>query len=100
MHPMKRAFLIFVFGLGTVGGFAHGFASLAGGHCGSHWRNARRASYEDHMAEVCTRAAYRVSDEREAVHEEARDEDRAAVAPAPSGVSIHGPAVITVTAPE
>ena len=62
MHPMKRAFLIFVFGLGTVGGFAHGFASLHGrGACGAG-RYDRRAAFEDHIAEVCTRAANRVND--------------------------------------
>jgi len=66
MHPFKRAFLIVFFGLGTVGGFAHGFASL--GHCANSCRNARRASFEDHVAEVCTRAAERVADEREAMN--------------------------------
>jgi hypothetical protein len=66
MHPFKRAFLIVLFGLGTVGGFAHGFASL--GHCANSCRSARRASFEDHVAEVCTRAAERVADERAAVN--------------------------------
>lgn len=56
MHPIKRAFLIFVFGLGTVGGFAHGFASL--GRCASmHERD--RLDFEDHVADVCVRAAER-----------------------------------------
>lgn len=65
MHPFKRAFLIVLFGLGTVGGFAHGFASL--GHCANSCRSARRASFEDRVAEVCTRAAERVHDERAAM---------------------------------
>lgn len=67
MHPMKRAFLILFFGLGTVGGFAHGFASLAG-HCGSSGHcGSRRASFEDHVAEVCARAAQRVNEEDRAL---------------------------------
>ena len=83
MHPMKRAFLILFFGLGTVGGFAHGFASLAG-HCGSSGHcGSRRESFEDHVAEVCARAAQRVNEEDRAF-------DRAyvpGVAPAPYGAS-------------
>lgn len=57
MHPMKRAFLIFVLGLGTVGGFAHGFASL--GHCARRHHEERRAEFEAHVADVCLRAADR-----------------------------------------
>jgi hypothetical protein len=57
MHPMKRAFLIVLFGLGTVGGFAHGFASL--GHCASRHHGERRMEFEDHVADVCLRAAER-----------------------------------------
>ena len=64
MSPFKRAFLIFVFGLGTVGGFAHGFASL--GHCASSHREARRLEFEDRVADVCLRAAER--HEREAAY--------------------------------
>lgn len=67
MHPIKRAILIFVFGLGTVGGFAHGFASL--GHCAARHREARRMEFEDHVADVCLRAAER------------REHDAARVAP-------------------
>jgi hypothetical protein len=115
MHPMKRAFLIFVFGLGTVGGFAHGFASLHGrGACGGG-RYDRRAAFEDHIAEVCTRAANRVNEEDRS-HGAAFDARFGANGPAwgpaapmaaplaaplaaPAPVTISGPAVITITAP-
>ncbi|MBX7191561.1 MAG: hypothetical protein K1X94_05870 [Sandaracinaceae bacterium] len=58
MHPLKRAFLVVVFSLGTVGGFAHGFAHL--GHCMASHHAARREAFEDHVADVCTRSAERV----------------------------------------
>lgn len=115
MHPMKRAFLIFVFGLGTVGGFAHGFASLHGrAACGGD-RYDRRAAFEDHIAEVCTRAANRVNEEERG--HGAFDASRfgtngpawgpaapmaapsAAPIAAPAPLTISGPAVITITAP-
>jgi len=57
MHPMKRAFLIVLFGLGTVGGFAHGFAGL--GRCAARHHDERRMEFEDHVADVCLRAAER-----------------------------------------
>lgn len=56
MHPIKRAFYITVFSIGTIGGFASGFAHL-GAHCATH--HQRRAAFEDHVADVCTRAAQR-----------------------------------------
>lgn len=61
MHPIKRAFLITFFSLGTIGGFASGFAHL-GAHCASH--HQRRAAFEDHVADVCTRAAHRANGAR------------------------------------
>ena len=61
MHPIKRAFLITFFSLGTIGGFASGFAHL-GAHCASH--HQRRAAFEDHVADVCTRAAHRAGGAR------------------------------------
>jgi hypothetical protein len=61
MHPIKRAFLITFFSLGTIGGFASGFAHL-GAHCASH--HQRRAAFEDHVANVCTRAAQRADGAR------------------------------------
>lgn len=61
MHPIKRAFLITFFSLGTIGGFASGFAHL-GAHCASH--HQRRAAFEDHVADVCTRAAHRATGAR------------------------------------
>jgi hypothetical protein len=49
---MKRRALIVLFALGTVGGFGSGFAQSHRCRAGS-----RRASFERHVAEVCTRAA-------------------------------------------
>ena len=48
---MKRRILIAVLALGTVGGYAAGFASL--GRCGK-WR---REAFERHVAKVCVDAA-------------------------------------------
>ncbi|MBN8610237.1 MAG: hypothetical protein J0L92_06620 [Deltaproteobacteria bacterium] len=61
MHPIKRAFLVVVFSLGTVGGFASGFAHL--GHCAQH-HEARRHAFENRVSDICTRSAHRVYDER------------------------------------
>lgn len=106
MHPMKRLFLIFVFSLGTVGGFSHGFLSL--GHCASAHRD-RRAAFEDHVAEVCTRAANRVNDEHHgwapagpmgvAPHgpHDPRFTPPSGVTTGPVPLTIRGPAVITVS---
>ncbi len=63
MHPIKRAFLVVLFSLGTVGGFAHGFAHV--GHCAAG-HQARREAFEARVADVCTRSAQRVHDERAA----------------------------------
>jgi len=49
---MKRPLLIALLTLGTVGGFAHGFASLRHHH-------HRRARFERHVAQVCVEAARR-----------------------------------------
>lgn len=64
MHPRKRALLIVLFSIGTVGGFAHGFVSL--GRSWASCRAERRRAFEDHVAEVCTRAAERVLGDRTA----------------------------------
>lgn len=84
MHPIKRFFLIGLFGLGTIGGFAHGFAHM--GHCHA----ARRDAFETHVADLCTESAQRVFDER-----------RAEAAPAPvagptTTITIAAPATLTV----
>ena len=55
MHPIKRLALIALFSFGTVAGFAHGFAHL-GAHC-AHHHEARRLRAEQHVAELCVRAA-------------------------------------------
>jgi len=48
---MKRRILIAVLALGTIGGFASGFASMA-----CH-RRAHRDAWERHVAKVCLDAA-------------------------------------------
>jgi hypothetical protein len=69
MHPIKRGALIALFSFGAIAGFGHGIASVAC-HAGS-CHQSRRAAFEDHVAEVCTRAAERV----EAEHDQDRDRD-------------------------
>jgi len=49
---MRRKALMWVLGLGAVAGFASGIF-------GCHYRSERRQAFEDHVAEVCTRAAER-----------------------------------------
>jgi hypothetical protein len=62
MHPIKRMFLITLFSIGTVGGFAHGFAHV--GRCASSCHAQRRQAFEERVADVCTRSAHRVYEER------------------------------------
>jgi hypothetical protein len=57
---MRRRALIFVLALGTVAGFASGVFG-----CRYHGME-RRQAFEDHVADVCTRAAERARDGREA----------------------------------
>jgi len=53
MKHMRRKALMFVLALGAVAGFASGVL-------GCHYRGAeRRQAFEDHVADVCTRAAER-----------------------------------------
>ena len=64
MHPIKRGALVVLLSLGAIGGFSHGFASMA---ChGSCAAQSRRDEFEDHIADVCTRAAQRQWDDQEA----------------------------------
>jgi len=50
---MRRKTLIFVLAIGTVAGFASGLY-------GCHYHGIeRRRAFEDHIADVCTRAAER-----------------------------------------
>ncbi len=58
MHPIKRKILIGVLAAGTVLGFGAGFASLKHRSC------ARRAAFEQHVAQVCVDAARREGDGR------------------------------------
>jgi len=48
---MKRRFLMFVLALGAVAGFGAGFSRL------HHCREARRAAFERHVAQICVEAA-------------------------------------------
>lgn len=50
---MKRKLVIALLALGTVGGFASGFRSMRCHH------QARREAFENHVADVCVRAAQR-----------------------------------------
>jgi hypothetical protein len=50
---MRRKALIVLLALGTVGGYASGFASLRWRHC------QRRDAFEPHVAQVCVDAARR-----------------------------------------
>ena len=50
---MRRKVLIFVLAMGAIGGFASGLY-------GCHYHDIeRRRAFEDHIADVCTRAAER-----------------------------------------
>jgi hypothetical protein len=48
---MKRRILVVLLALGTIGGYASGFASLSRHHEG------RRAAFERHVAQICVDAA-------------------------------------------
>ena len=53
---MKRKALMFVLAVGAVAGFASGLF-------GCHYHGvARQQAFEDHVADVCTRAAARARD--------------------------------------
>jgi hypothetical protein len=67
MHPIKRGALVVLLSLGAIGGFTHGFARMAQCHssCASSGPS-QRDEFEDHIADVCTRAAQRQWDEQEA----------------------------------
>lgn len=58
---MRRKLLIALLALGTVGGYASGFASLR--HC----NNARRQAFEQHVAQVCVDAARKDDTARQTV---------------------------------
>jgi hypothetical protein len=62
---MNRKLLAGLLGLGVLFGFASGFRSLH--HDGRYFRHGhgwRHSAFEDHVAEVCTRAAEKVVRER------------------------------------
>lgn len=63
---LKRRIIMGLLALGTIGGFAGGFASMG---CRAH---ARREAWERHVADVCVGAAKR----QEANHEDSDDKRR------------------------
>lgn len=58
----KRKLLIGALAFGTFAGFAGGFMSI--GACAARGHQARRDAFEAHVADVCTRSAQRVWEER------------------------------------
>ena len=80
---MRRKALIVLLALGTVGGYASGFASMR------HWRECqmnRRASFEEHVAKVCVDAA--------------RKDDSAAAAARPQANTMgNAPVIVNFNAP-
>jgi hypothetical protein len=48
---MRRKIVIVLLALGTIGGFAAGFARVA------HWRHGGREAFERHVAQICADAA-------------------------------------------
>ena len=94
MHPIKRVFLIGLFSLGTIAGFGHGIAHL--GSCASSCHADRRAAFEDRVADVCTRSAERVWQERSAASATTAP---AAVAAPGATFTITGPGTLTLGAP-
>lgn len=57
---MARKILAGILGMGAVLGFASGLYWLRHPWHAGHGPGARRAAFEAHVAEVCTRAAERV----------------------------------------
>ena len=53
---MKRKILIGLLALGTVGGYASGFA------CAKHRAQDRRGAFEQHVADLCVSAAKRAGE--------------------------------------
>ena len=72
MHPIKRGALVVLLSLGAIGGFSHGFAAMAQCHGGCS-AQSRHDQFEDHIADVCTRAAQRQWDEQEAAEARAAE---------------------------
>ena len=54
MYRRRRPFLMALLAVGTIAGYASGFASM-------HWHchGDRRAAFEQHVADVCVAAADR-----------------------------------------
>lgn len=53
---MRRRLIITLLALGTIGGYASGFASM---HCRAQWK---RNAFERHVASLCVDAAARRAD--------------------------------------
>lgn len=77
MYPIKRGILVVLLSLGAIGGFTSGFAHMSachGGGCSARGPSAHD-QFEEHIADVCTRAAQRVQDERDAQDTQAAPPD-------------------------
>lgn len=70
---MRRRLIIALLALGTIGGYASGFASL---RCRAQWK---RDAFERHVASLCVDAA--------AARKVSADAERAAAPPAPTSVA-------------
>lgn len=66
---LKRRIIMGLLALGTIGGFAAGFASMG---CRAH---SRREAWERHVADVCVGAAKRHEAEQEDGDSKRRDRD-------------------------
>lgn len=66
---MRRRLIITLLALGTIGGYASGFASM---HCRAQWK---RNAFERHVASLCVDAAARKA---------GADAERAAAPPPPA----------------
>ena len=64
---MRRRLAIVLLSIGTLGGFASGFASMR--HC----HNQRRSSFERHVAQICADAA-RNPDRAQVTDDDARSD--------------------------
>lgn len=79
---MRRKLLIAVLALGTVGGYASGFASLR--HC----QKGRHQAFEQHVAKVCVDAARASDADHARAVQQAAPAQNAAPAQAPVIVNI------------
>jgi hypothetical protein len=61
---IRRKIAIVLLTLGSIGGYAAGFASLRAHGGGCNWREQRQQAFEQHVARVCVDAARQADGER------------------------------------